>query len=291
MIANATITITGVQPRALTRLMQLPIAERLAMIAEGLELISEHVATLRDDLVYLDRDARRRAMSIVANQSEEESAKALILLDIVRAGPRDQEATRRQIARFYDHLARCIYVDMSHMRPATFGEIRALVDLQRRSHYLDGPTAGEWIFRNQLLTTREESMYVDLVHDEEGDRWSSPARYDSIHFGAETSLQDLVLALQRTGCMTRRGLDVIADVWERVTLDDETHWREASAANRRIVQRVLDGGLAAEIVTSKDVDRVIDRWGFPMASLDLSEDRVARSELEAERATLSLRAE
>jgi hypothetical protein len=280
------VTITDVQPRALTRLMQYPIAERLAMIAEGLELIAEHVATLRDDLVYLDRDARRRAMSVVASQSEEESAKALILLDIVRAGPRDQEATRRQIARFYDHLARCIYVDMSHMRPATFGEIRALVDLQRRSHYLDGPTARDWTFRNQLLTTREESMYVDLVHDEEGDRWSSPARYDSIHFGAETSLQDLVLALHRTGCMTRRGLDVIAEAWEHVALDDETHWCEASAANSRIVQRVLDGGGAAETVTSQDVDRVIDRWGFPMAGLDLSETRVARSELEAERGRL-----
>jgi hypothetical protein len=266
--------------------MQLSVPDRLAMIAEGLELISEHVATLREDVLYLDRDRRRRAMSVVASQSEEESAKALILLDIVRAGPRDQEATRRQIARFYDHLARCIYVDMSHMSPATFGEIRALVDLQRRSHYLDGPTAGEWIFRNQLLATREESVYVDLVHDEDGNRWSSPARYDSMHFGAETSLQDLVLALHRTGCMTRRALDVIAAEWEQVALDDDTHWGEASAANRRIMRRLLDGGLAAESVTSQDVHRVIDRWGFPMAGLDLTEDKVPRAELEAERARL-----
>jgi predicted Rdx family selenoprotein len=145
------------------------------------------------------------------------------------------------------------------------------VDLQRRSHYLDGPTAGEWIFRNQLLTTREESVYVDLVHDEDGNRWSSPARYDSIHFGAETSLQDLVLALHQTGCMTRRALDVIAEEWEQVALDDDTHWREASAANRRIMERLLDGGLAAESVTSQDVHRVIDRWGFPLAGLDLTE--------------------
>jgi hypothetical protein len=63
--------------------MQLSVPDRLAMIAEGLELISEHVGTLREDLLYLDRDRRRRAMSVVASQSEEESAKALILLDIV----------------------------------------------------------------------------------------------------------------------------------------------------------------------------------------------------------------
>ena len=80
----------GVQPRALKRLMQLPEPERLDAIAEGLGLLAEHVATLRQDVIHLAEADRPRGRAVLAAQSEEEAAKALILLDLVRMDSRDQ---------------------------------------------------------------------------------------------------------------------------------------------------------------------------------------------------------
>jgi hypothetical protein len=112
------------QPRALTRLMQLSVPARLNVIAEGLGFLAEHVTMLRDDLVFLAEGEHPRARSILIAHAEEEAAKALILLDMVRAGLSDHGATRTLIGWFYSHLARCIYADLAHMRPATFREVR-----------------------------------------------------------------------------------------------------------------------------------------------------------------------
>jgi hypothetical protein len=41
---------------------------------------------------------------------------------------RNEEALAGQLGRFYNHLARCIFVEMAHMSPADFAEVRSLVD-------------------------------------------------------------------------------------------------------------------------------------------------------------------
>jgi hypothetical protein len=99
--------------------MQLPVPKRLDAIAEGLGLLVEHVATLREDALHLAESDKPRGLAVLSAQSEEEAAKALILLDLVRMGWRDNEAVTRQIGRFYDHLARCIYADTTQIRPAS----------------------------------------------------------------------------------------------------------------------------------------------------------------------------
>jgi hypothetical protein len=99
-----------------------------------------------------------------------------------------------------------------------------------------------------------------------------------------TSVQDLVAALHRTGCTSRAGLDVIAEVWGTKRLDEETHWQEAVALNRGVMT-ALDGiGVAHPEATTQDADHVIDRWPFPMGAIDLEEIEVPPSELEVERA-------
>src|ERR1700722_7943654 len=171
------------EPRALKRILQLAEPKRLDAIAEGLGLLTEHVATLREDVVYLAEGARARGRAVLGAQSEEEAAKALILLDCVRMDWRDRKAVSRQIGRFYNHLARCIYADVTQMRPGDFREVRERVDWLRRSHHLDGPNDVDWIFRNPLIAEREDSLYVDYVHEEEGDRWSTPASKKGSDFG------------------------------------------------------------------------------------------------------------
>lgn len=120
------------QARALSHVARLPKAKRLDAIAEGLDLLVEHVETLRNDLVCLVEAERPCASAIIADYSEEEAAKVLILLDLVRMGFRNQNAANEQLSRFYSHLARCIYAEVAAMRPASFGEVRSLVDLLRR---------------------------------------------------------------------------------------------------------------------------------------------------------------
>ena len=66
--------------------MQLPAAKRLDAIAEGLALLVEHVTTLTDDLIYLTDESRPRGALMLEAQSQEEAAKVLILLDLVRLG-------------------------------------------------------------------------------------------------------------------------------------------------------------------------------------------------------------
>jgi hypothetical protein len=271
------------QARALKRLMQLPPAERLDSLAEGLGLIAEHVETLRGDVVYLGEADRARGVTVLSAQSEEEAAKALILLDVVRMDWSEDEAVGRQLGRFYSHLARCVYASMAHMRPADFREVREIVGTMRPSLYLDGPNDVDWIFRNQLLAEREDSVYVDYVHDDEGDRWSTPAAYDAPNFGYTTAVQDLVASLRRLGCTSRGGLDVIAEAWAAQDITDETHWQTVAAVNRAVVTELAAKEMASSDATAEDARRVIEQWTFPLSYLDLSEQRVSRPELEAKR--------
>jgi hypothetical protein len=264
--------------------MQLAEPERLDTIAEGLGLLAEHVATLREDVIHLGEADRPRGRAVLAAQSEEEAAKALILLDLVRMDWRDHKAVSRQIGRFYNHLARCIYVDAVQMRPADFREVRERVDWLRRSHYLDGPNDVDWIFRNQLIAEREDSLYVDYVHEEESDRWTTPARKEGVDFGVDTGVQDLVGALHRMGCTSRTGLEIVAAAWTQQPIDDDTHWQDVVPVNRSIVEELAERGHALTDATADDARHVIGRWHFPLAGIDLKEIDVPLEQLEADRA-------
>jgi hypothetical protein len=271
-------------PRALKRLLQLPRKERFPRISEGLGLLVEQVAALDSDLAVLAKAERWRGLDILAAQADEEAAKALILLDSVRMDPGDQEASARQLGYFYNHLARCIYVEMVQMRPAEFAEVRGLVDMMRLSHYLDGPNDVDWIFRNQLLARREESLYVDYIHEEEGDRWVTPASNDRFMYPPPVEpILKLVGSLHRLGALSTDGLVVVADHWSGFVLQEQTHWQEMVAINRAIVEDLVDEDIATAGVLPEDGSFVIEHWPFPMGSLDLRVRNVDISELEAER--------
>jgi hypothetical protein len=274
------------EPRALKRLMQLPRRERPARIAKGLELLAAQVATLEEDLSLLAEAERWRGLDILSAQADEEAAKALILLDFVRMDQGDDEALARQLGRFSEHLARCIYVEMAEMSPADFAEVQRLVDSLRASHYLDGPNDVDWIFRNQLLARREESLYVDYVHEEEGDRWVTPASNDVFLYPPRMpQVRKLVGAFHRLGVMSVEGLAAVADRWSPITLQEQTHWQEVLPINRAIVEDLIDRDLVTAQANSEDAGLAIHHWPFPMGSLDLSQEKVDVSELEAQRAS------
>jgi AbiV family abortive infection protein len=272
------------QPRALKRLLQRAVSERREVLAEGLALLSDNVAALDADIDLLTKAERGRSLSILARQADEEAAKALILLDIGRMDMRDEEGIGRQITHFYNHLARCIYAEVTQMSPADFAEVRRMVDSMRPSHFLDGPEGFEWIFRNRLLAAREEGLYVDYVHEEEGDRWVSPADHDRIQFGGPSpAVRELIGSLTRLGATSAEGLDLAGEVWAEVELTDSTHWQVVVRANRAVVSGLIARGIAENQATQADVDRVIRSWTFPLSSLELTETKVRKVDLESER--------
>jgi hypothetical protein len=264
--------------------MQVPREERLTEIAEGLRLLAEQVETLDGDLTVLAESKRWRGLEMLSAQADEEAAKALILLDFMRMDQHDEEALARQLGRFYNHLARCIYAEMTHMSPADFAEVRTTVDTMRPSHYLDGPNDVDWIFRNQLLAHREESLYVDYIHEEEGERWVTPASNDVFMYPPPVApVRRLVGSLNRLGAMSPGGLKIVAKHWTGVSLNDGTHWQETMRVNQAIVEELIDRRIPSSDATPEDGSFVVGQWPFPMGDLDLRELPVDLSELEAKR--------
>lgn len=261
-------------------LMQLPAAKRLDAIAEGLELLVEHVTTLTKDLIYLTDGSRPRGALVLEAQAQEEAAKVLILLDLVRLGWRDPFKVKVQIARFYDHLSRCIYAEVSRMRPADLAEVRRIIEDMRQAYYLDGPNEVDWIFRNQLLSSREDDLYVDYVQYEDGAAWSTPAGRDVLVFGPDTAVQRLVIALHRLGVTSRRGLEVLADTWAGQVIDDATRWPVVARLNARVLAQLDNDGAGLPDATDADRRKVINQWMFPLHSLDLTEIDVKVKDLQ-----------
>ena len=68
-----------------------------------------------------------------------------------------------------------------------------------RAYYLAGPNDVDWIFRNQLLSSREDGLYVDYVRYEDGAAWSTPAGRDVLGSVPDTAVQRLVIVLHRLG--------------------------------------------------------------------------------------------
>lgn len=271
------------EPRQLGRIMRLSIPGRLEAITSGLDVLVEHVEALSNDLSFLEDAGRSRSGASIGIQAEEEAAKVLILLDLVRMGWRSQKACNAQIARFYDHLARGIYAEVCHMRPASFKELKQIVDRARRSHYLDGPNDVDWILRNEIKTRREDSLYVDYVGLEGGDEWVTPASRDGYGTAWRAAAPKLVLALARSGVTTRESLGVVARQWRGVVIDESTNWQVAAGRNRLILDELRVRGLVSDAATAKDLHSVLDEWTFPMAGLQMSEIAVPASDLEAQR--------
>src|SRR5262245_37361001 len=149
-------------------------------IAEGLNRICAHIRGLSADLDAIVNASSNsdvpatggNGATILAGVVDEEAAKFCILLDAVRCRSHGQKALSDQLHRCYDHLAKGIYIRAYEARPGDFAEIERLVANCRRTLYLDGPNDVDFIFGNDIVRERAESLYVDYVSTiEEGDMW------------------------------------------------------------------------------------------------------------------------
>lgn len=270
--------------RAFRDLARLNDDKLRSTVAKGLDSIAEHVAKLAADAAVLAEATRPRGARILSNLAEEEAGKFLLLLDVVRCPRKPQKRFSTHLGRCSEHLARRIYARACYWRPAKLGDLREYTNGERKSHYLDGPDGGEWIFRNALEREREEDLYVDYVAEEEGHRWASPRDYESVLgplFPADSVPVRLVGALHDVGIASKKALGVVAEVWQAEDLTDDFGAMEGCELNREVLQKMADRGLLDEKPGAYPL--IIGNWQLPMYDLELSRIDVKRADLDEER--------
>lgn len=256
-------------------------AKMLKGIAEGLELIAQHVSSLQEAIQVLSGEGHSGGLAAVSAIADEEAAKYLILLDAVRCPRRAQKRREQQLRRCNSHVEKGIYAYLVDMRPADLKELRRLIDHLRASHYLDGPNDVDWIFRNVIESRRERTLYVDYVASEDGAAWVPPASADDLVHpsGEPTAPVRLILALQRAGCSDPVALNTIAEVWRAFAPKPDTHWQEVRELNVRTLELLRERKMFEKSFTAADAAVITGTWTFPLHHEDLSKRAVSIEKL------------
>ena len=259
---------------AIKDLLQLSDGRLFEEVATGIRLIVEHAESLESIAVRLIAIDEHRGATIVRALAKEESAKVLILVDLVRCPRNNQDAKSRTVAAFRDHLAKEIYADSCHWRPVDFAEVTRIVNRERRPYYLDGL---DWIFPNHAKARREHRMYVDYVQDitvEDGEHdWVSPIPDLGREYKHATPPSLVVArALHRVGMTTPEGLAVVADLWRGFEPQPQTTHQELLGRNFDSLVRVSQARQDRE-VDPEDARSVCHDWPFPLWPLDLTQSK------------------
>ncbi len=212
----------------------------------------------------------------------EEAAKVLILMDYWRAGTSSAGVLRRQLGWFNSHIARGIYVQVAAMSPANFKEVRRYTEPLRASQYLDGPNDSDWVFRNPIESAREELLYVDYVRDDEGPRWISPSESHPSEWPAKM-VAELIRAMNNLGLLTEAGMRATHRIWKGAVMNDAVTWRDHAHRVLKLLQQLYTDQAFLAAATDQDTQVVLDRWTFPLTSLDLKKREVSDEQIQQER--------
>jgi len=155
-------------------------------------------------------------------------------------------------------------------------EIRQYMDRQRQTLYLDGPNDVDWVFRNDVLRKREESVYVDYVayldNFKDEHYWHSPdpRRIRLVLWKDRPKILDVALAIHGAGMTGETALARIADLWRDSPMDDTIKWPVLRQLNVRTLE-ILEEANLLRARPNLVFERVADNWLFPLFPLDLRE--------------------
>lgn len=244
-------------------------AERLDFIAEGLPIILSSARSFWSAAEKLPNSPREA--SVLEGFAEEESAKALILLDLVRCPPSKVEGRIGRIVKnFYSHLARLIYAKAQSWRPVNVDQLQEYVDSERQGHYLEGGMS-EYILPNWSIYSRESALYADVEQHEDGaPQWGDPTRFSSVRIHMRPSALTLVEALHAVGVFSRAGLEATSEIWGTVDFLAKEHDRNVRELTRRLGERLDAEGLVTEAATNEHARWFHHHWQMPMYNLDFA---------------------
>ncbi|MCO5154080.1 MULTISPECIES: hypothetical protein [unclassified Shinella] len=262
------------------KLVNLPNEERVAFIAEGLPILLESARGLYAASKAVSHMPRES--NVLKGHAEEEAAKILILMDIVRC-PKKLIAGRigTLMGWYYDHLARLLYAEACQWRPVDLKELRKIIDRRRVTHYLEGGM-GEFIVPNDLIYQRETRLYADIEGLDDGTlQWVAPGGYASM-FDFKPNALIVAEALAAFGAFTVAGLNILSTVWSEVDFQDDTSCHESDRLIGATLNQLAARGLASDEATNDHVTSLYQRWQMPLYALDMKARLVERSALEEE---------
>lgn len=274
------ITFGNRQARALCSMSH---AARLDFIAEGLPIILKSAQSFWNASCQL-RDSPREA-SVLEGFAEEEAAKALIMVDIVRCPAAQISSRIGHIVRkvFYDHLARLIYAKAQSWKPVDVKQLQEYIDTERQGHYLEGGMS-EYIVPNWALYSRESTMYADIeVYEDEAPRWSDPQQWSGLAMHMQPTALRLAEALSALGIFSRLGLQATSDVWGQVDFVNQEGHAEARELTQLLGEQLELHGLVTEVADESHVRSFYNLWQLPMYNLEFGKIDVPLEKLVAER--------
>jgi AbiV family abortive infection protein len=257
--------------RRIRRLLELKRNQRFPVVGEGLARVGEHVAGLARSISTLKNAGDLKGAAALDIICTEEASKILILLDLCRCMHKPNAEFEKGCKYFYDHLARSIYAYVHEANPSRYSEVVGYVKDNRPSHYLDGPNDADWIFRNDLMRQRENTLYVDYEEVEPGKyEWTGP---DPDLIYVPQRITKLVLSMQTAGMLTEAGARVVSEVWKNSSFDENTRWEYCSERNLAVLNTLSTSKkeVTRELVAARHVIR--EKWTFPLTQLDLFLDR------------------
>ena len=249
-------------------------------VSNGISLIVKNAISLDDTAQYLHQGEQFHVSDIVRGFAEEEAAKVLILIDLVRC-PLNRNKKVKIAKRFYNHLYKRIYAMVCSLPGfSSFEELSELIEIECRPYHLDGPNSVDWIFRNSIIANRERALYVDFVRDiteMSGDNfWIEPyqPQFNATNYESSDCVK-LSYALSKAGVSSPEGLAVIADVWRSFMPVPETERGELKYLIELTLEKLANLGTDTEIeLVSKFI---VLHWTYPLWSLEL-EGRARLSE-------------
>ena len=255
---------------------------RLDFIAEGLTIILSSARSFWSAAEKLPDNSREA--SVLEGFAAEESAKALILLDLVRCPPSKIDGRIGRIVKnFYSHLARLIYANAQSWRPVNVEQLQEYVDSERQGHYLEGGMS-EYILPNWAIYSRESTLYADIEQHEDGvPKWSDPTRFSSAGIHMRPFALTLVEALDAVGVFSRAGLEATSDIWGTVDFLANEHSGHVRDLTGQLAKRLDAEGLVTETATNDQARWFHHHWQMPMYNLDFTLVPASLDQLKADR--------
>lgn len=267
-------------PRQMTALSGLSIAALVDELAAGLPVLLQSAEELMESANDLPA-SRERGRAILSGFAEEEAAKILMLLDLLRCPMRLKVDRKRQGRSIYDHHARLLYAECYDWRPATFGELRQGTLAERESHYVDGPNDVDWIYRNSMLDKREAALYADRISGENGFEWRAAGGPNGMIHQPRAVALEYARSFAAAGAFAPAALKAIASFWGTLVLVDDTDWQEVLELNVRTLAALQHLGF--DVALNRPAAQCILHWPMPMYSLDLREIRTDVNALQRRR--------
>tara|TARA_R110002094_G_scaffold51613_1_gene63071 strand:- start:104 stop:943 length:840 start_codon:yes stop_codon:yes gene_type:complete len=272
------------RPRAFADLSQQSDPNFFRKISEGLSHIAHNVSSIDADFRRLVEDNRGRGARILHACAAEEAGKFLILLDAVRCPRIPPVRFTAQLKKANSHLAKGLYAEANDIRHFDFSEVKLWIERESAEFYLDGPNDVDWIFRNRIAHSRENTLYVDYVAAEGAHYWDIPGMLDeniSLLTPSRAAVE-MVLALEGAGFTNAPALKVIADTWRPVPMRNDMDVRELRRLNVLTLNELSRLNLLVK-QQDNEYSMIATNWFFPLYDLPIKSVKMAPADLESER--------